>query len=494
MTDSLDQTRRKVMKYSALGLVGSALMSRTDKVAAMQTATSPTSPNSVTGKLKAGYKKHSEALLLPRHYGGKDQPPAPATYDMLSTDWHRRQMNLLFAMAAERGVQAVLLRQPVNVQYFTGYWYRSTERPQVAFMNKDDQAPWYFHPVIDNQLVRAGWFGGEKIYFDFPHAPGGFPNEGKVVTAPGVDMMEFMLEGVRDKGVQGTKIGIDGELYPSELAKLKKVMPNIEPVNIADLIRDIRITKTPEELALWSRAYTYTDRGHAFARDYLLTYGTDITDLELQLATELWLSDTLYQDLDLAGGLMNRGVGSAVHAAVRAGRTNSYPHPNQPYYSRILKNQPLQIIAVAMIGNCGGENYRMFQIADQAGKFDAHGTKMWEVTQHCCDIQRDMQKEGAVCGDIAYAIHKYQVDEGMQKYIYHRPGHGEASEGHYPPYIALGDRTVLKQNSVFSEEPGLYDPEGGVGYNWSDNIVTGKDTGYRMSFVPYTKEWSFVKL
>lgn len=494
MKNQLEQTRRQVMKYCAMGLVTGAMLKRVDKVAALQTATSPTSPNTVTGKLKAEYKKNSEKLLLPRTYGGQDQPPKPADYDMLPVSWHQGQMKLLFSKAAEKGVQAVLLRSPPNVQYFTGYWYRSTERPQVAFMNKDDAAPWYFHPVIDNQLVRAGWFGGEKIYFDFPHTVGGFPNEGKVVTGPPVDMFEFMLEGVRDKKVQGKKIGFDGELYPSELAKLKKILPDVEAVNVADLIKEIRITKTPEELALWSRSYVYNDRAHAFARDYLLMYGTDITDLELQTATQLWMSDLLYQELDLAGGLMNHGVGSEGHVAIRAGRPNAYPHPNQPYYSRVLRNQPLQIVCVVKIGNCGGENYRMYQIADQAGKFDPHGTKIWEVSQHCCDIQRDMQKEGAVCGDIAYAIHKYQVEQGMQKYIFHRPGHGEASEGHYAPYIALGDRTVLKKNSVFSEEPGLYDPDNGVGYNWSDNIVTGGSTGYRMSFVPYSKEFLFVKL
>jgi Xaa-Pro dipeptidase len=53
---------------------------------------------------------------------------------------------------------------------------------------------------------------------------------------------------------------------------------------------------------------------------------------------------------------------------------------------------------------------------------------------------------------------------------------------------------VLKKSSIFSEEPGLYDPETGVGYNWSDNIVTGESTGYRMSCVPYSKEFLFVKL
>lgn len=492
--NQLQKTRRRVIKYCALGLVTGAVTNRVDKVAAMQRATSPSSAATMTGKLKVDYKKNSEKLLLPRSYGGLDQPPQPATFDMLPILWNQRQMRLLFTRVAQQDVKAVLLRVPANVQYFTGYWYRSTERPQVAFMNKDDEAPWYCHPVIDNELVRAGWFGGEKVYFDFPHTPGGFPNEGKVVTGPAVDLFEFMLEGIRDKKVQGGKIGVDGELYPSELAKLKKILPNLEAVDIADVIKEIRITKTPEELALWSRAYAYNDRAHAFARDYLLTYGTDITDLELQTATELWLADLMYQELDLAGGLMNHGVGTASDVEIRAGRTTAYPHPNQPYYSRVLRNQPLQIVCDVMVGNCGGENYRMYQIADPAGKFDAHGTKMWEVTKRCCDIQRDMQKEGAVCGDIAYAIHKYQVEQGMQKYIYHRPGHGEASEGHYAPYIALGDRTVLKQGSIFSEEPGLYDPAVGVGYNWSDSIVTGAGTGYRMSFVPYTKEWLFLKL
>jgi hypothetical protein len=38
----------------------------------------------------------------------------------------------------------------------------------------------------------------------------------------------------------------------------------------------------------------------------------------------------------------------------------------------------------------------------------------------------------------------------MQKYIFHRPGHGEASEGHY--------------------------------------------AGFRMSYMAYTKGWPFVKL
>ena len=68
------------------------------------------------------------------------------------------------------------------------------------------------------------------------------------------------------KGIQGNKIAVDGEFYPSEMAKAKEVLPGIEWVNVGEDLLDMRIVKTPEELALWRRAYVYFDRAHAFAR------------------------------------------------------------------------------------------------------------------------------------------------------------------------------------------------------------------------------------
>jgi Xaa-Pro aminopeptidase len=91
-------------------------------------------------------------------------------------------------------------------------------------------------------------------------------------------------------------------------------------------------------------------------------------------------------------------------------------------------------------------------------------------------------------------IHKYQVQNGVSKYIYHRPAHGEGMEGHQAPWLALGDTTVLEEGMTFSVEPGLYDPENGFGYNPSDNLLVTKEKGVLMSSVPYSKEWMFLKL
>ena len=238
----------------------------------------------------------------------------------------------------------------------------------------------------------------------------------------------------------------------------------------------------------------YFDRAHAFARDYILTHGTGITDFEVKMATELWVNDLLYSQLNLAGGKSHHGVQSEMRVGVRAGAVTAYPHPNQPYYSRIGRNMALQVSGSGRIGGYGHENYRMFIIADASGNFDAHMRKLWEVSQRCCDMQVELQKEGVTCSSVAYQIHKYQVEQGVQKYIYHRPAHGAGVEGHQPPYLALGDYTMLQKNMCFSEEPGLFDPENGCGFNWSDTVVTGVKSGYRMSRVPYSKEWCWIRL
>ena len=47
---------------------------------------------------------------------------------------------------------------------------------------------------------------------------------------------------------------------------------------------------------------------------------------------------------------------------------------------------------------------------------------------------------------------------------------------------------------TFSNEPGLYVPEQGFGYNHSDNVLVTEKRGVQMGSVPYTKEWCFLKL
>lgn len=486
----MNRNRREMLKCGGLALFGGGLFSRMDKIDGMQTQGAGSSLAEIVKSRGSG---GSEKMLLgPKP--GEEGPPEPARYDRLSLDWNKQTVARFKEKLAQQDIHAFLLRDQLNIIYLTGYWHTKTERPQAVFMDKDDADPWYLYPALDRDLVTSWWFGGGWMYFDFKHAEGGFPELGKVVPGKTVDLWAMLLEGMKKKGVQGKKIGVDGKFYADELATAKKILPGIHWVDVSDMLLDMREVKTPEELTLTRRAYTYFDRAHAYARDYILTFGTDVTDYEVGMAATFWINNQLYSDLDLANGAPHHGVATEVDIECRVGPLCAYPHPNQPQFNRIQRNAPLQVEGGAHIGGHGGENYRMFILADNAGKFDPHMQKLWEVSQRTCDMQVELQKEGATCSSVAYEIHKYQVAQGVQDYIYHRPAHGEGSEGHQPPYLALGDYTVLKRGMCFSEEPGLYDPKTGSGFNWSDCVVTGVKSGYRMSRVPYSKEWCWIKI
>jgi len=47
---------------------------------------------------------------------------------------------------------------------------------------------------------------------------------------------------------------------------------------------------------------------------------------------------------------------------------------------------------------------------------------------------------------------------------------------------------------VFSNEPGLYDPVGGYGYNHSNNLLITGERGVQMNRTPLTKEWCWLTI
>lgn len=486
----IDQGKRALVRGTAAGLFAAGITGRIDAVAAMQ----PTAPPTLAAQLRGRGDGASHGLLLPADYGGADRPPRPATADALTRAWHQARFAALFAVLVPQKVQSVLLRNVGNTAYFTGIAVFAGERPWAALKNRDDPAPWAYHPRHYRAILDGSWVAGGREYFDFPHAAGGFPDRGEVRAGPPVDLFADLLEGLRAKGIQGGRLGIDGELYPSELAKVSAALPGVEIVNIAAAIRTLRIVKTPEELALYARAYLFNDRAQAFARDYLLTYGTGITDLELSTVTQFWMADELHRALNLAGGQPNVGAGTIVSVKIRTGRNTGVSAPNQPFYQRFGPGQSTQLASVVRIDGCGGEVYRVLLTAERNGRHDPHALRLWEASRRSCDIQRDRQVAGTPANLIAKAIYDDLVAAGLQRHIYHRPAHGLGSDGHYPPYIALGDDTVLPLGSALSQEPGLYDPVRGIGCNWSDTVVTGQRSGYRLSRVPYSRDWNLLTL
>lgn len=462
-------TRREFLKTSG-ALAGAALVSACAGGGSEQAA--------------SGGAGASAALLRtdPDH-------PTPATVDRLPLEWHQGRVKVLQEKLGERGLDGLLITDRWNIIYYTGLFHTTTERPFSCFIPTKELAVYWFHPGLDNALVRTWWATERDYYYDYPHADGGYPDQGKVTIGPAVDLLEWQLTGIAKRGFGDRRIGLSQPPSERTLKRMAQILPKARFENADDICIRMRRVKTPEEIALTQRAYNYFSQIHAFARDYILQHGTDLTDFKIRMAAIEYGTDLIMKDVK-RDGHPHTAVGIDVNIGCRTGAGTAYPHPNQFHHNRVKRGDSLQVSGVVRISGCGGELYSPYQLAP----WDDDRERMWEVMAEGAAMQVRMSKAGTKCQDIARAIHEYQVKMGMQPYLYQRVAHGEGMEGHQEPYIALGEETVLEEGMTFSMEPGLFNPEGGYGYNPSDNVLVAKDKGIAMGSMPLTKEWCFLTL
>jgi len=292
---------------------------------------------------------------------------------------------------AAAGTDAVLLGSDPNLVYFTGCFRGSGERSTWALFPVDEKdSVYWYSPSIDRELITSWWCTENEYYFCYPHAAGGFPNLGQTSPGARVDLWEWVLEGLKKRGFGGKVIGVDAELSPSRMKTFRRVLPRAECVDISSRCLQMRVIKTPEEIALTQRAYRYFDKIHAFARDYILERGTEATDFEIGQALQTYGINLMMKDVR-RDGRPHSAVGMDVTAQyVRTGVATAYPHPNQFFHSRVRKGDALYVNTDVRLGGYGGECYRNYQLAP----WTPGQEKMWQVVAECVQIQVEESHPG----------------------------------------------------------------------------------------------------
>jgi Xaa-Pro aminopeptidase len=447
--------------------------------------------------------------------------PAAAKAHRLPIEWYKAKARALKAEARQRGVDGgLLLTTRWNIIYATGLLHSTTERPFACFlpMDDDDGCIW-LHPYLDHELVQTWWSTGAYSYFDFQYGAGGNPYKGEVVEGPTVSIYQWWGEMLNQAGYGNKTIGIDSGaaaeigIMPGQATSdrlnmygdidtpqkhrpsggkfgiMADVMPEAQFVDVYDILVRNRAVKDDAENQLTQRAMDYFSELHAFVRNYIIERGHGTLDWEIENAAQLWGMHRIMEDIPQAGELHN-AVGISVGVGCRTGLKTAYPHPNQVSWARIEPGHALQFAGVVRIGGYGGEQYRSFLFAPWTD-WQSH---VWDVHTEGYYVQAEQSREGNTCASVAKAVHDIQVKKNCAHLVYHRPGHGEGMEGHQPPYQALGDHTVMQAGMHFSNEPGLYDPDNGFGYNHSNNVLVAKDAGLQMGTAPCDREWCLLAL
>lgn len=417
--------------------------------------------------------------------GVQDRP------DRLPVSWYRSTVGRIQQRLGELSLDGILCRDQWNILYACGYFHSQTERPEALWIPRDGE-PVLFVPGLDRDLVTSWWVREAEFYFDYPHAEtNNDPRSGPVSNPQGtVNLWQWMLRGLDRRGAGGSTIATDWELPPSQHRLFEQALPRARFRAVPDLIMQMRIIKTPEEIALTQRAIDYADRMLEFCRDYVLRRGTDATDFDVRHEAVRFGTELVLRDIEHTG-LPHSAVGVQISCGCRTGAGTAYPHPNQFFMTRIARGHAIQFSGIMVrIGGYGGEGYRACHIAPMT---DAQ-RRMWEVHTEMTLAQQEYSRPGVECRTVASRVHDIARRAGLERFVYHRPAHGAGMEGHQMPYIALGDPTVLREGMMFSNEPGLYDPEGGYGYNHSNNVLITASGCRQMNRTPLTREWCWLRI
>jgi Xaa-Pro dipeptidase len=388
-------------------------------------------------------------------------------HDRMQPDWYRRKVRQVQEEMKRRNMHALVLLNATNIIYTVGYFHLSTERP-LAVLIPDSGEPVMFVPGLESDQVKLWWVKDYETYFDYPGP---------------VNRVRWIFERVAKRGFGSGQIGVE-EPTPSRLQHMKEGAPKATIVEGGDLIDRLRWIKDEDELQIMRRAMYFADFTVQAGRDFVQRNGA-VTEDQILKASADAVADKLSTELRDVVGV---GVDAPFGGLVPFGKRSAFPHA-VPSKDRLKAGDALILSFGAQIGGYNVECERSFSV----GKPSDHAKRLYETMLAAHDTGAANMKDGA----IAEEVDKKSLDEirkaGFEKFLKHRTGHGIGLEAHESPWIAEGDKTVLREGMTFSCEPGVYDPDWG-GFRHSDTVVVRKDRGEILNKYPTRLEDMIIEI
>jgi len=388
-------------------------------------------------------------------------------HDRLPPDWYRGKIGQVQEQMKQRKLNALVLLNATNVIYTTGYFHRSTERPLAALIPESGD-PALFVPELESDQVKLWWIKDYEAYFDFPGP---------------VNRVRWIFERVAKRGLGAGQIGVE-EPTPGRMQQMKLGAPKATIVDAGDLVENMRWVKDEDELRVMRRAMYFADFTVQAGRDFVQSNGS-VTEDQILKASADAVADKMSKELNDVVGV---GIEPPFGGLVPFGKRSAFPHA-VPSKDRLKSGDALILSFGAQVGGYNVESERSFSV----GKPSDYAKRLYDAMLAAHDTGVENMKQGAV----AEEVDKKSLDQirkaGFEKFLKHRTGHGIGLDGHEAPWIAEGDKAVLKEGMTFSCEPGVYDPDWG-GFRHSDTVIVRKDKGEVMNSYPTRLEEMIIEI
>jgi len=343
------------------------------------------------------------------------------------------------AATAAAGLDALLISAGADLRYLTGYDARPLERLTCLVVPAAGE-PFLVVPVLELPAARA--------------VPG---LDVELVAYAETDDAYGLVAARLPAGT--ARVAVDNHMWAEKLYGFRRALPGAEADLAGEVLADLRMRKTPDEVESLRRAGSAIDDVHRHMGDWLRPGRT-----EREVAA------------DIADAILAAGHATAEFVIVGSGPNGASPHHDLSDRT-IEPGDPVVVdIGGRMADGYCSDCTRTYAVGEPPAEFLAY----YDVLRRAQLAQTDAVRPGIVAEDLDAIGRDIIAEAGYGEYFIHRTGHGIGLEVHEEPYIVAGSRRPLEPGMAFSVEPGIYLP-GRHGARIEDIVVCTDDGGERLN-------------
>jgi len=339
-------------------------------------------------------------------------------------------------LVGARGADALLVGVGPDMWYLTGYEAMPLERLTMVVV-LPGQAPRIVVPRLERPAAEAG------LRTPLPMTTWTETEDPFAIVAGWV-------------GSAARRLLVSDRLSAAHLLALQAHLRGATWSVASELLRELRMHKDPDEIALLTLAAHAADRVVA-----QVAAGRLVGRTEADVAHEV--RERLVAD----------GHDEAHFAIVASGPNSASPHHDAS--DKVIRaGEPIVIDIGGTVGGYGSDITRTVWVTggDPANGPDAEFRRLYDVLQDAQSEATAAVRPGVACERIDGVARGIIDAAGYGDRFIHRTGHGIGLEGHEEPYLVAGSTEPLAPGMAFSVEPGIY-LEGRYGARIEDIVVCG---------------------
>jgi Xaa-Pro dipeptidase len=360
----------------------------------------------------------------------------------------------LLEQVRRSGAAGYALFDASYIQYFTGFWFLSNERPIVFVQSAGGDAAIF---VPEFEVARTREETGFDRIESYPEYPG--------VAHP----MAILAGVLADLGIGGT-IAADQDGYPGILGYQGPSLSEVAGASVrsvAGVVEGMMRRKSSNEIALIRESGRWCAHAHRLLQEYTQP---GVTEAEASLRAGHESTLAMLEALgDSFGGQLGSNDGVKAGFRGQIGRRSAWAHA----IAHNVEFSPGDMLVTETGAPVWGYNAEL-ERAMVIGPATDEQRRLFDHVVAAQQVAFDALRPGVTCADVDGAVMRYFGDNDLLPYWRQHTGHAIGLRNHEAPFLDIGDRTPIEAGMVFTVEPGLYDDALG-GFRHSDTVVVVED-------------------